>query len=624
MNRLTFLVWDHDDMPPLGEWVPVLWRGFGKGGDVSVYSIPRLVEEQADTLRARFLGWIYDLGEAQIHGQRLVDRLAIRPGFSYWWMTLLAEKCNFAKSPQIYDTVRLLALEGLVSAHPVGKIILASGDKTLVRVFRDWCEQTDRVFEWHRLADVKYPVSWMRRLYGSLPHPAQALMFLLRYLRQRWPLKQSVAFPHSSASAEITFVDYLAHLNPTAFATGRYASNYWTNLLGQLDRDAVRVNWLHHYVDHAAVSTTQKAQELIARFNQNSSGSQFHAPLDGVLAWPAVRDAACDYARIVLMGMRLRKIQPHFRLANSRINLWPLFEPDWNSSIFGATAILNCLFLNLFEHTLKGLPRQKLGVYLQENQGWEAAFIHAWKAAGHGSLIGVSHTTVRYWDLRLFHDPRNYLRRAKNDLPMPDMMALNGTAALKAHRNGGCPESQMVEVEALRFLYLSAKGNIKNKDTCLSYPLRVLVCGDILPAANQQMMRWLASAVKNLPENTRYTVKSHPVCAIKASDYPSLKLHMTNAPLAELLTSCDVVFTSNVTSAAVDAYCTGIPVVQVLSGNSFNMSPLRGLKGVVYVTNPDELAVALGDAERRECILAEPYFCLDNELPRWRKLLGLR
>ncbi|MBU0545449.1 MAG: carbohydrate biosynthesis protein, partial [Proteobacteria bacterium] len=87
---------------------------------------------------------------------------------------------------------------------------------------------------------------------------------------------------------------------------------------------------------------------------------------------------------------------------------------------------------------------------------------------------------------------------------------------------------------------------------------------------------------------------------------------------------CDVVFTSNITSAAVDACCAGIPVVQMLDGYTFNMSPLRGLKGVMYVANPIELAKALLNARYRESLVVEPYFYLDGDLPRWMQLLELK
>jgi len=289
----------------------------------------------------------------------------------------------------------------------------------------------------------------------------------------------------------------------------------------------------------------------------------------------------------------------------------------------GPVAVWNCLVLGLLEETLRRLPRQQMGVYLQENQGWEMAFIHAWREAGHGCLIGVQHGTVRYWDLRYFFDPRSYVRSGRNGLPLPDKVALNGPAAIAAYREGGYPEDQVVELEALRYLYLITQRDARTQAPDVSSALRVLVCGDILPDVSQQMMEWLERAASHLPANTRYTVKPHPACAITPSDYPSVPLHMTDAPLSELLANCDVVFASNITSAAVDAYCSGAPVVQVLNGSTFNMSPLRGLAGVVYIGNPVELADALRNARSRERVVPGPYFCLDSGLPRWRKLLGL-
>jgi hypothetical protein len=48
------------------------------------------------------------------------------------------------------------------------------------------------------------------------------------------------------------------------------------------------------------------------------------------------------------------------------------------------------------------------------------------------------------------------------------------------------------------------------------------------------------------------------------------------------------------------------------------------LKDVVYVTNPLELAEALGKKRDRNRVMAESYFYLDKALPRWRKLLDAK
>src|SRR3990172_153193 len=120
----------------------------------------------------------------------------------------------------------------------------------------------------------------------------------------------------------------------------------------------------------------------------------------------------------------------------------------------GPVAISNLLWIELFDVALRDLPHQKKGLYLCENQAWERAFIHAWRKYGHGQLIAVAHSTVRFWDLRYFIDPRT--PRSQDPYPMPqaDLMALNGKAARDAYLSVDRPKETIVECEALRYGYV--------------------------------------------------------------------------------------------------------------------------------------------------------------------------
>jgi surface carbohydrate biosynthesis protein (TIGR04326 family) len=615
----TWLVWDTKEPPPEGEWVTVLWQDFGYGNSVSVCSLPQLIEKHADSLRERYLAWIYDIGESYIQGERLVDHLELRPGFSYWWMTLIAEKSNAYKSLQIIDAVKLMALEDLVNSHSVSKIIVRSDNKLLVRTLKLWCCNAGLLFELCSLPKRKMSESWYKRFYHSLPYPMQGLVSLLRYVSQRWPLKQN---QEANRTGEMTFVDYLIHLDQEASITGRFASNFWTGLVGLLDSSGVRVHWLHHYIQHEAIPSPRHARDLIDGFNEKENECQCHSCLDNKLSISLLLFSLHDYIRLIWVSLKLTTIKNSFCPKGSRLNFWQLFKSDWLNSMRGPIAMWNCLCLNLLERTIRQLPHQKLGIYLQENQGWEMAFIHTWRAAGHGCLIGVPHSTVRYWDLRYFYDTRSYVLTKGNALPIPDKIALNGPVALAAYRKGGYPEGYMVEVEALRYMYLADQGNVRTVPLP-GGPLRVLVLGDYTPTITGQQMRLLVEAAPSLPSNVRYIVKPHPNCPIKAGEYPTLRLHMTDTPLKELFADCDVAYTSNITASAVDAYCSGIPIVSALDGKTFNMSPLRGLKGIMYVTKPSELAEALSTSRDHIRSTVEPYFCLDNELPRWRSLLDI-
>ena len=74
------------------------------------------VEEDSDALRSSYLSLIYDLGETKINKKRVIDILEICPGFSFWSMSLLVEKCNFATSPQINNIIKLMAFKNWLSS----------------------------------------------------------------------------------------------------------------------------------------------------------------------------------------------------------------------------------------------------------------------------------------------------------------------------------------------------------------------------------------------------------------------------------------------------------------------------------------------------------------------------
>jgi surface carbohydrate biosynthesis protein (TIGR04326 family) len=136
-------------------------------------------------------------------------------------------------------------------------------------------------------------------------------------------------------------------------------------------------------------------------------------------------------------------------------------------------------------------------------------------------------------------------------------------------------------------------------------------------------MDWLVEVATVLPADTRYIVKAHPACPISAADYSSVDVQIADLPLDQLLRNCDVAYTGNRTSAAVEAYSLGVPVVSMLEGESLNVSPLRGRSGVTYVHNAAELGAALARARTLWRSVPDEYFWLDPTLPRWRELLRL-
>ena len=622
----SILIWDSEGVFPTDDGTTLLWRSYDCDGSADVISIPQLVEDNAYRLRSRYLAWIYELGETRIRSKRLVDHLQLRQGFSYWWMTLIAEKCNFTKSLQIDNVIRFLAFDQWAKNRNISRVVLATANQQLSECFCAWCLTLGVVFEWNRILTPVAPKFWIKGIYHARPHSLRGLSWLCRYLIDRWPLRGVGLKAWQQTDGRITFISYLFNLVPEAAKRGHYESRYWGHLPDALQSEAGQTNWLHLYVKDGLLPISKHAADKILDFNDIAFGKQHHVTLDTFLSPLVVLLTLRDWCRMQWTGIVLsNKLHQKQHATN---NFWPLLEDDWLQSMFGSVAMCNLLFFNLFESALKSLPPQKVGVYLQENQGWEFALIHLWRAAGHGRLIGTPHSTVRFWDLRYFFDPRSYQRTGQNDLPMPDQVAYNGQAELDAYKNGEYPVDDLVEVEALRYLHL-VKFTSKALSVVTRTPLgikggmRVLVLGDYLHSNTMLQMNLLEEAALSLPENTVFIVKPHPACSIQSADYPLLKMTVTMDPISDLLDKCDVAYSSAVTSAAVDVYCAGVPIVSVLDPNTLNLSPLRGCAGVIFASTPNELVTALMFSVTQSQVRCDRqnFFILDTQLPRWIKLL---
>ena len=103
-------------------------------------------------------------------------------------------------------------------------------------------------------------------------------------------------------------------------------------------------------------------------------------------------------------------------------------------------------------------------------------------------------------------------------------------------------------------------------------------------------------------------------------------MHITMDSISNLLNKCDVVYTSSVTSAAIDAYCANVPVISVLNPQTLNMSPLRMVEGVEFINRADELVNAIKNIKNNNYNKIEPedVFWLDPKLSMWKNLLNLR
>lgn len=586
----------------------------------NTYSIPRTIEDNADQFKSQYLDWIYTLGRNKVNGKSVIDHLSIREDFSLWWMSLIFEKSKW-KSPRIYQVFQLLALELILNRlENVEVLNVTVDDKHVCSSIKQWCLKHKVVYKHIALQNInKGPMSFMWVL-KKFPHLIRAIGWFTYYVFSRWPKNNTnSSYEFFDEKDAICILSYFFNLDADSMDRGIFCTKYWTKLHQVLAKSDKNVNWIHLFVKSDYCPTPKKAEKLVDGLNKNANIYERHSLIDQALDLALLINTLKDYWKLILASFKLRTVSQNFIAFGSEMNLWTIMSDDWKCSLFGKTAIANCLYLNIFEKVLKNIPKQRQGLYLLENQPWERAMIYAWKKNNHGQIVGVPHTAVSYWDLRHYYSANEYHENTTNKTPLPDTVALNGNAAVRAYKESDFPQDRIKNVEALRYLYLKElqeEKSIKNSN------LRLLVIGDCDSVVTNAQIKLLTECMNLTNQNIDILIKPHPLLQINCIDYPEIDFDVTSTPFGQLTSKYDIAFASNPTAAAVDIYLSEKKVLIMQSCNEFNMSPLKGYKGVEFVKTAEELAVCLSEFTHDSTMLVDQnFFFLDSELPRWKKLL---
>jgi surface carbohydrate biosynthesis protein (TIGR04326 family) len=614
------IVWDSPGPVPDGTQRVYTWSGYEETSRVK--SLMCYAEANADRLRTRYLAWVYDFGMAQVDGRPVIEHLQRSDGFSYWWMTLLAEKSMYKSGEAITDAIRLFALEELLRAHPPTSITFVTCNRRRHEAVRMMTRNLTITYRWRRTSVRSFNTPTLKMLLRRLPHILQGGLALVHFAVSRWQLRHPSAAAQPLGRDEVLMINYFFNIDvPQTQSSGQLRSQYWNGLGGVLDKVGGAVNWLHIYIPHRTIGSTRKAKELLTQLNTTDHCNR-HALVEAGLSLRILGQVIVEWISLMRQSARLTGNLKAWVPQGSNFSLWSIMCDDWYSSLRGTAAVHGILRLSLFDKALSGLPHQRVGCYLCENQAWERALIWEWRRRGHGRLLAVIHSTVRFWDLRYFADVRLRAAASASRPPWPEQAVINGPAMARELSIMGEFADIMTHAEALRFGHLRT-GPSRESRRPKSERFRLLILGDYLADNTARMMQTLREAASLLPGNMVLTVKPHPNTPIDAAAFPELRLNLTAAPLGELIAEHDVAYASSMTAAAVDAYLRGLRLIVRRDDGGLNMSPLRGVPEACFISTPDELACALREAPMTGSVPRKPeeVFHLEPSLPRWTKLL---
>lgn len=615
---LHVVIWDLPGDPTTTNCSIVYWnKFFTPAHSQDEISLPRYVEDNSDKLKERFLVFVREVGESQIAGKSTIEHLGVLPDFSYWWMTLFACK-RWSTTSSIIEAVRLLALEDILREIKPTNVTFATEQIAIKHVIRDWCARSGIKFQSLTTPSSLRPQRSQLSILN--PRPLRAVIVLIREAVRRISAPKHMS--QSDNSTDVVLIDYLSRFDAACALQGEYRSGFWNLLIDTLDSAKQNSLFLHQFVANSVTPNRRATIRFLDGLNSRSK-TQRHFPLDGRVSMNILVKAILIYIRLLKVRFRIRTIKHSFSPSGSQLDLWILFKKEWLDSLSGSTAILHSLAISELDGTIMKIPPCRTVLYLMENQPWEMAFIQLWKQRRSELLIGVPHASIRYWDLRYFSTPDAADTKEYAAHPVPNIVAANGSAALKSLNKSGIPAERIIEVEALAYLYL---GEIREKIDQLeksNSSVRLLVLGDFFNHQNMALLTMLQSSLDDTEPKITVTVKPHPSCLVDQQDYPHLRFKIDTRQLSEQLTECDIVLATNGTSASAEAYQYGLPVITILNGETFNFSPLRDEPDAVFADSPTNLAKALGRAMLQNQAHETQYFTVDKSLKRWRHLLSL-
>ena len=617
---LSLFIWDFDSPSPTPKDSKiVLWQTPSLEQLHFDLCMPDYLEDHSLKIRDTYLSLIAEIGDQDLGDRSIVSKFQIRPQLSFWWLTQIAEKCNWHKSPYITDALKMIALDFHFKSNSFQNVIIHSNSNALIASVEAWgnihnvrvCRGTNTF--------TKPSISHFLLIFKKNFKRLFALLWLLKFALENWRLRGLGQEEWRQSAGNITFIDYLIDVQSQSPEPENCADPYWAHLPDILHQHRVRSNWLHVFVKNETVPNARQARSLLESRNKMAAGREVHVTLSSFLELKVLVRTLIDWMKIQL---RATNVASKLQKKINRAYLWPLLKDDWHESFSGKSSIQAMLMLTLLEKALNILPKQSKGFYLRENVGWEFALINSWQENNHGAIYGIFHSTVSFWDMRTFQHHRVFNREKPLAMPLPDFSGCNSEDAYQKLIVGGIQRQDIIKLEALRYLHLLNRdkqqieiGNVDEK--------KILVIGDYNFKSTQNHLRLLADALPMLQRKLHFILKCHRSCPINPDEFPTLNLQLTNEPLASLLPAVKLVYGSPMTSASVEAFCYGLKIITSVEKDGVIMSPLRESENVLFTRTSRDLGNYLNEFDwTTECRQKpQKFFILNRGLHRWKKVL---
>lgn len=552
---------------------------------------------------------LYPINESSIH-----DYLLLRHDLSLWSLSSVNEHYNCVPGSGFNDLLKFLVIKVIIENLNISEISFGFEKTRLIN--------TIKLYAFSNYISSSYSFM-IRRIYMFFLFPK----ILTSYLKSFsylvfFALKYNPFFGQPKCKAQrfwsnsVTIHNYLLNVPSADVNNHIFKSPYWGDLVKLLSDSGLNLNWIHFYIPDKSLPTSADAVSYINDLNSHSQG--FHYSIYSSFNLKIAANVFKSFLSIQFRCFTVfRKL---FSSSSEYLLPLSLIHREFLDSLFGPHALKVINYLHLFETFFESIPFQHLGLYLQENLAWEKTFNYCWRKFNHGVLIGVPHSTIRFWDLRYSNTLSCPLDIPSMSNLYPNLYISNSHKMTKFLTDIGISPDRVIKLEALRYTYLYKTTPSRTSNSTPGITL--LVLGDYLPSTFERQILLLRNAIDKIDVLLNIIVKPHPFCKFDSALIPP-SWHVSSDSLQNLLPSSTIAFVGGITSAVLDVYEYGLACCYISDKHNLDLCPLRGESNIVSVSTSDNLSSFLvADASQLPHKSRSSFFYNSHDLAMWRQFIS--
>jgi surface carbohydrate biosynthesis protein (TIGR04326 family) len=601
-----FCLWDDKSPPKDFKELNYIYWNKSFSSQNSSFSISDILEKNSDKFKSNYLEFVLKLGLSKNKDESVIDILELKPGFSYWWMTLIAEKSNWAKSPQINNILKLMVLEDWLNNNECSTLFINTSDFELFKSLGQLCQSKGI-----KLIDLKkknFIFSQIKVIFrNKFFYLLYSFIWLSREIFFSLPFALTKTFPAKNLYPKITFITYLTEKEK------KMNMSYWGPLPEYIDKNKVQSNWI--YLPNRKIGFIKNFL-FFKKTNMQSYNHNNYISISSFFSLEVLKQIIKNFWIIFSSS---KYIVSSIKVESSFY--WDLIKNDLMKSLYGKEMMNELFYFSLFERMSKELPKTDNLIYLYENQPWELALSYFFNKKTK-NIYGFAHSTIRYWDFRYYNSPNIFKKNSELLYPFFSKLIVHGKNDLQNMSKFGFPNDKIKLAESLRYIYLKKYLSLSTKQRDKN---TFLVFGDYLRSDTKFIIDLLTTEkVKKALEYYKIIFKPHPHCLVKLKEFNGLNVEIDFSNPGKLINKFDLVLTGNVSSVASEVITLGKKLICAKDLSRLDMSPLRGIKEISFAYDADsfldEFRKKISDNENR---YQDNIFNLDTNLSSWRSILNI-